>query len=362
MGGRRERARRRRHRARADHRGASGRVSGDVRRSGTRGARRPASAFHARADKRALPTVGDWVAARALVGGARRSRRAVIREILPRRSLLVRKAAGEASVPQPLAANVDLGLVMTSANSELSPPRLDRYLDLLRDGGIPRGDRAVEDRSRRRAAAARRAGHDDAPDVPGRAAVDRSPATGLDELRALVRPRMTARAARQLRRRQVDAAERAARRGRRRRRSEIRDDERGRHTTTRRELFVASDGSLWIDTPGMRELAPLGRRGRRGRRRRVRRHRTRSRETASSATACTSREPGCAVLEAVVKGELELDRVASFHKLAERAHRRGGRSEDRSPDRRDPQGEGQALRAAPRQTRRRRAMSAISRA
>ena len=34
----------------------------------------------------------------------------------------------------------------------------------------------------------------------------------------------------------------------------IRQDDRGRHTTTRRELFVTPAG-LWIDTPGMRELA-----------------------------------------------------------------------------------------------------------
>src|SRR5205807_1869735 len=35
----------------------------------------------------------------------------------------------------------------------------------------------------------------------------------------------------------------------------IRGDQRGRHTTTRRELFAGADGRLWIDTPGMRELA-----------------------------------------------------------------------------------------------------------
>jgi len=51
----------------------------------------------------------------------------------------VRKAAGEAMHPQPLAANVDVGLVMTSANKDLSPARHDRYLSLLRDGGIAPG-------------------------------------------------------------------------------------------------------------------------------------------------------------------------------------------------------------------------------
>jgi len=36
---------------------------------------------------------------------------------------------------------------------------------------------------------------------------------------------------------------------------QIRDDDRGKHTTTRRELLLAPDGGAWIDTPGMRELA-----------------------------------------------------------------------------------------------------------
>jgi ribosome biogenesis GTPase len=32
-------------------------------------------------------------------------------------------------------------------------------------------------------------------------------------------------------------------------------DDRGRHTTTHRELFLTSSGALLLDTPGMRELA-----------------------------------------------------------------------------------------------------------
>ena len=49
------------------------------------------------------------------------------------------------------------------------------------------------------------------------------------------------------------------------------DDARGRHTTTRRQLHLLPDGGVVLDTPGMRELAAMGR----GRRARavVRRHR-----------------------------------------------------------------------------------------
>src|SRR5512143_160855 len=93
-------------------------------------------AFHDARDKRAIPTIGDWVKVErwpeALAGGGA----AVIRELEPRASLLVRKAAGEATAPQPIAANVDVGIVMTSANKDLSAARLDRYATLLRDGGI----------------------------------------------------------------------------------------------------------------------------------------------------------------------------------------------------------------------------------
>lgn len=116
----------------AEHRGAYHATAGE----GVAWVELTGKTYHQAHDKRELPTVGDWVLverfAEALAGGGA----ATIRHILPRRGLLVRKAAGEATLPQPVAANVDLGIVMTSANSDLSPARLDRYLTLLRDGGI----------------------------------------------------------------------------------------------------------------------------------------------------------------------------------------------------------------------------------
>jgi ribosome biogenesis GTPase len=271
-------------------------------------------AFHVAADKRSLPTVGDWVLLERWTEALEGHGNAVIREILPRRNLLVRKAAGEASVPQPLASNVDLGLVMTSANSELSAPRLDRYLNLLRDGGIPAAIvlskiDLVEEPLQLVAQVMT-----NAPDVLV-VPLSLVSTTGLDDLRALVRPRMTAVllgssgvGKSTLLNAMLPEAVQATR--------EIRDDDKGRHTTTRRELFVASDGSLWIDTPGMRELGRWANED------------TEDEEDAfddihALAANCKFRdcfhiaEPGCAVLEAVVKGELELDRVASFHKLSE---------------------------------------------
>jgi ribosome biogenesis GTPase len=91
----------------------------------------------------------------------------------------------------------------------------------------------------------------------------------------------------------------------------IRDDDTGRHTTSHRELFITEYG-LWIDTPGMRELAQWI---------------DDDDESAFDdinviAEACKFRdcqhraEPGCAVRKAVAGGSLPASRLASFHKLA----------------------------------------------
>lgn len=207
-------------------------------------------AYHEAADKRALPTVGDWVVvdgwAAALAGGGN----AVVREILPRRSLIVRKAAGEATAPQPLAANVDLGLVLTSANQDLSPERIDRYLSILRDGDVfahvllTKVDLVDDDLA---AQAAELLG------VPV-TLLSNVRGDGIDIVRELVGPGVTAVllgssgvGKSSLLNRLVGSDKQLVR--------PIRAfDDKGRHTTNRRELFAIPGGGCIIDTPGMREL------------------------------------------------------------------------------------------------------------
>ena len=99
---------------------------------------------------------------------------------------------------------------------------------------------------------------------------------------------------------------------------ELRNDGRGRHTTTRRELIQLPGGGLIIDTPGYPRGAALGRR--RGHRRGLRRHHELLR-TAASPTARTTREPGCAVRAALADGTLAAERWESYLKLqGELAH------------------------------------------
>jgi ribosome biogenesis GTPase / thiamine phosphate phosphatase len=90
-------------------------------------------------------------------------------------------------------------------------------------------------------------------------------------------------------------------------------DDRGRHTTTHRQLVLLPGGALLLDTPGMRELQlwegadGLG-------------------ETFADVEQLASRcrftdcqhdtEPGCAVRAAIESGELDAARLASHQKLA----------------------------------------------
>ena len=93
---------------------------------------------------------------------------------------------------------------------------------------------------------------------------------------------------------------------------EIREDGRGRHTTTHRELFVVPSGGLLLDTPGMRALelwdAGDGVSGAFA-------------DVEEAAARCRfsdcghETEPGCAVRAALEAGTLDPERVASYDKL-----------------------------------------------
>lgn len=90
----------------------------------------------------------------------------------------------------------------------------------------------------------------------------------------------------------------------------------GRHTTTNRKLLMLPNGTMIIDTPGMRELGMWN-----------------SEEGIDKTfedieqyirkckfSDCThTNEPGCKILEAIENGELSLERYNSYIKLKNEA-------------------------------------------
>ena len=92
--------------------------------------------------------VGDWVGVAD----------AMIQAVLPRRSAIVRNAAGMTTTAQTLAANVDIAFVVSSLGPDLEPRRLERYLVSIWETGAIARDRSHEGRPARGSVGARRRG------------------------------------------------------------------------------------------------------------------------------------------------------------------------------------------------------------
>lgn len=194
------------------------------------------------------PVVGDWVAARPLWNEGK----AVIQRLLPRASLLRRKAAGETEAVQPLAANVDLTVIVTSLNKEFNEKRLHRYLTVAQESGS-RAAVLLTKSDLEPASAEAAARLTEKYEIPCLALCALT-GDGLEAVRALWNASETA----------VFVGSSGVGKstlvnallGRMEQEtSEIRaDDDRGRHTTTSRRLLTLPNGALVIDTPGLREI------------------------------------------------------------------------------------------------------------
>ena len=105
-------------------------------------------------------------------------------------------------------------------------------------------------------------------------------------------------------------------------------DDRGKHTTSRRELFVLPRGGIVIDTPGLRELSMWADSDS---------FANAFEDVTALALACRfsncahNEEPGCRVRAAITEGLLQAERLASFRQL-EGELRTSGRTSTR-PDR-----------------------------
>ncbi len=266
----------------------------------------------ARAEAR-WPAVGDWV---LFVPGASASGESsvdsdgTILHVLARETSLQRRKAGKTPKAQVLATNVDFVFVVGNPNEDFSLSRLDRYVALAREGGaepvvVLNKIDLIDDVAAWRA---RIEAH-----LPGLAVVATSARTGAGEaeLRALLAPGKTgvfvgssgvgkSSLVNRLAEREILETQ------------DIREgDDKGRHTTTARELHRLPWGALLVDTPGLREVGLLGGEG-------VSLHFADVETLAARCkfTDCRhENEPHCAVRRAIEAGELSPTRLESFLQL-----------------------------------------------
>jgi ribosome biogenesis GTPase len=272
------------------------------------------------------PCIGDFVLALATPAG-QISR---IEHVFGRTSLFRRKSAGSTSRAQAIAANVDLGIVvcaLPAATADphayrhgVSPRRIERYLCAIADA--PARALVVLNKADLRAEA-EELGLELSRALAGTEVLVVSAHTGagLDRLAAEIAASGSAVLV------GSSGAGKSSLLNRLlgwevQRTAEVRSsDTRGRHTTTRRELHVLSSGGVLIDTPGMRELGLAA-------------HGDESQagfgEIAALSGNCRFRdcrhagEPGCAVEQAVARGEISEERLQHAHKLErELAFQRG---------------------------------------
>ncbi len=255
----------------------------------------------------AYPAVGDFV---MLDRDTDKNGNGIIHHVINRKNAFIRKAAGRSSKEQLVATNIDTTFICMSVNNDFNLRRLERYLVLVWESGslpvivLTKIDLCNDIDSLFRAVDFVGMGVD----ILGISSFDNE---GYEDVMSYISPGKTVALlgssgvgkstlinwlmGHEVIKTQI-----------------IRSDDKGRHTTTRRELFLLPNGGMIIDTPGMRELGLVDiELGIDQAFQDVEAHFLNCRFRDCTHTS----EPGCAIYEAINEGMLSEKRWSSYLKL-----------------------------------------------
>jgi ribosome biogenesis GTPase / thiamine phosphate phosphatase len=256
-----------------------------------------------------LPTVGDWVKVKYYDNNTF----ALIHEILPRKTILKRKMAGNKIDYQLIAANIDTAFIIQSSDNDFNIARLERYLTMINESNIrpivmlSKIDLIEPDKLKQRIDMIKSIGHDCRIIV-----FSNKTGQGLSEIINSIKPGKTycllgssgvgkTTLLNNLIGKDLYATDIVRKK-----------NGKGRHITTRRHLIVLKNGGLFIDTPGLRELASIEA---------FQGFDATFKDIFIQAKNCRfsdcthSAEPGCAVLDALAAGNLDKRHYQNFLKL-----------------------------------------------
>lgn len=267
------------------------------------------SSFH----RKEMPAVGDWVAIQRSVN----DEIAIIHKLVPRTTFLARKTVGESTEAQVIAANIDTVFIVSGLDNNFNLRRIERCITLVKSGGaqpviiLNKSDlidnNEVLNNIRESITAI-------ALDIPIHfISILTEKEDGLSALLPYFTPGKTVVLLGSSGVGKSTLTNYFLGHAHQRVAKTYAKDSKGRHTTTRRQLFLLPLGGMLIDTSGMREFQlwieeenlDTGFKD------------IEALKLHCRFKNCSHRsEPDCAVQEAIKKGNLRAQRLANYHKIS----------------------------------------------